>query len=141
MPQSSPLSVLCVDDNVEVAEALRVLLSRAGFRHVGWLASAEGLIERAERDRPDLILLDVDMPGPDPLAVLPELCRALPEVRVIVLSGHIRRRLVDTAIERGAWGYVSKNDGEGELLDAIRAVAAGEFVLSSEVQRATAGDV
>jgi DNA-binding NarL/FixJ family response regulator len=76
-----------------------------------------------------VVLLDLDMPGPNPIEVLRELTVQSPDVRVIVLSGHVRRELIDRAIEAGAYGYLSKNDDGGVLVDSIRAVARGEFVL------------
>ena len=63
-----------------------------------------------------------------------ELVRECPQARAIIFSGHVRRELIDRAIESGAWAYVSKNDGEDELLATIRRVVSGEFVLSSEVR-------
>jgi len=130
------LRVLCVDDDVEVVEALRLLLTgEPGYEWMGALTTANDLVAVACDHRPHVVLLDVDMPGRDPLDVLAEMTVACPDVRVVVLSGHVRRALVNRAITAGAWGYVAKADGEGAMLDAIRAVAGGEFVMSPEVQR------
>jgi DNA-binding NarL/FixJ family response regulator len=57
-----------------------------------------------------------------------------PNMRVVILSGHVRRELIDRAIESGAWGYVSKHDGADAVVAAIRSVARGEFTLGPEVQ-------
>lgn len=125
--------VLCVDDNPAVAEALRVKLSRrGGFLWLGRLGSADALPEMAAKLRPDLILLDMDMPGRDALDSLRECVARCPEVRAIVFTGHVRRELIERAIDSGAWGYVSKNDGEEELLAAIVRVGAGELGMSTE---------
>lgn len=129
-------SVLCVDDTAEVAAALKVKLARVGgFRWCGWLASADGLVERAQRDCPSLVLLDMDMPGRDPFDALAELVERCPGSRVIIFTRHARRELIDRALDAGAWGYLSKNDGEEELVKALRLVAAGEFALGPEPRR------
>jgi DNA-binding NarL/FixJ family response regulator len=133
------LTVLCVDDNPSIADAVRIKLSRSrGLRFAGWLDSAAGLIDEARRQRPSLVLLDVDMPGPDPFAAVAELGRCCPGTRVVMFSGHVRSELVDRALESGAWGYVSKNDGEDELIGALESVGRGEVAFSGEV-RATYG--
>lgn len=129
------VDVLCVDDNPDVAEALRIKLSRTtGFRWVGWLPHAGEMPQRVEASRPALILLDVDMPGRDPFDAMAEIAERWPESRTLVFSGHVRRELFERAVESGAWGYVSKNDGEEALIAAMRRVAAGEFAVSDEVR-------
>jgi DNA-binding NarL/FixJ family response regulator len=133
---AEPASILCVDDNTAVAEALRIKLRRAGgFDWKGWLPTAESLAEAIGRDPPELVLLDVDMPGPDPFAVLAEVSERFPQTRVVMFTGFARRDLVVRALDSGAWGYVCKNDGEDELLSALQKVRAGELALSPEAAR------
>ena len=130
------MSVLCVDDNAAVAEALEVKVGRTeGFEWKGALPRADDLVAVCLRERPMLVLLDVDMPGRDPFEALAELVEKCPETRVVMFSGHVRRDLVTRAVDAGAWGYVSKNDGEEELVAALRRVAAGELALSPEAKR------
>ena len=136
MSRPGSISVLCVDDNPHVTRALESKLHRSGkFDWRGSLSSADQLVETVARECPEIVLLDVDMPGMDPLAALERLSRECPNTRTVVFSGHIRRELVERAVESGAWGYVSKNDDEAELIRAIRSVAEGEFVLSVEARR------
>jgi CheY-like chemotaxis protein len=131
------VGVLCVDDNVQVAEALQVSLFLAGgFIWKGWLPSADGLVETVERERPDILILDVDMPGRHPFDALRELVERCPDVRTVMFSGHVRRELIEQAFDAGAWGYVSKSDGEQSLLRAVRQIAAGELALSPEARAA-----
>jgi DNA-binding NarL/FixJ family response regulator len=126
-------TVLCVDDNLQVADALRVKLRRDGsFEWQGWLCEADDLVEVVKRDRPKLVLLDLDLPGRDPLVVTAELHRVVPSSRVVVFSGLVTRDLVERALDAGAWGYVSKNDGEAELLSAMHKVGGGDVALSPE---------
>ena len=127
--------VLCVDDNVLVAEALRLRLGRhPDFEWRGWLTTADDLVETGQRERPDLVLLDVDMPGRDPFEAAAELVTHLPTVRVIVFSGHVRADLIERALAAGAWGYVSKNDGEQELLKVLARVRENKVAFSPEAQ-------
>lgn len=133
--QEKRVGVLCVEDNPRVASALRTKLSQlAEFEWLGWLPTADTLADRADNDNPSIILLDLDMPGRNPLEALAELSTRAPGVRVIIFSGHVRKDLIASAIDSGAWGYVSKNDGEEALLSALRSVVAGELAMSPEVQ-------
>jgi DNA-binding NarL/FixJ family response regulator len=132
---SQQISVLCVDDNPDVADALRLKLSRmTGFTWVGTLSSADTLIDTVQRLRPSIVLLDLDMPGADPFVAAAEVAQAVPDSRIVVFSGHVRPDLITKALEAGAWGYISKNDGEDELIAHLRQVAAGNISLSSGVR-------
>jgi two-component system response regulator DesR len=127
--------VLCVDDNAHVAEALRLRLAgHPEFTWRGWLTSADDLVETGARERPDLVLLDVDMPGRDPFEATAELIARLPSVRVVVFSGHVRVDLIERAMAAGAWGYVSKNDGEQELFRVLERVRDEQVAFSPEAQ-------
>lgn len=136
MTTQEAASILGVDDNTAVAEALRIKLRRAGgFRWSGWLPTADALVEAVGRESPEMVLLDVDMPGRDPFDVLGELADKFPGTRVVMFTGFARRDLVERALDAGAWGYVCKNDGEEELLAALQKVRSGELALSPEAQR------
>ena len=80
------------------------------------------------------------MPGKDPFQALSELSEVCPETRAIMFSGYVSQRLVDRAIEAGAWGYVSKHDADTTLISAIRRVAGGEFVLGPDVRQELGGN-
>ncbi|MDX2132374.1 MAG: response regulator transcription factor [Planctomycetota bacterium] len=135
-PADEVISVLCVDDNQFVVEAIAMKLSRTkGFSWKGELSRADTLTETVVRDCPSLVLLDIDMPGRDPFEAIKDLVAHCPSTRVVVFSGHVRRDLVERAVDVGVWGYVSKNDGEDELLAVLRRVSNAEFALSPEVQR------
>ena len=141
MSDSLPISILCVDDNRIVADAVAARMRReVGLRWIGHLACADDLAAVVSRERPFVILLDVDMPGRDPFDVMSILLEKWPQCRVIIFSGHVQRELLDRAIQSGAWGYVSKSDGADAMLDGILRVAADEFALSPEV-RAICGEI
>lgn len=135
--------VFCADDNPLVTEALRIQINRApDFRWIGCTDSADDLLIEAaaiadadESECPDIVLLDIDMPGRDPFGAIGELHKICPRARVLMYSGLVRRDWVERAMEAGAWGYVAKSDGEQALLAAMRAALADEFALSPEVQR------
>ena len=129
--------VLCVDDNPLVIDAVRVKLARSGvFEVTGWLPSAEGLVERAKLECPEVVLLDLDMPGPDPLSVCEQLRQVCPGSRVVIFTGHTRADLIERALDCGAWGYISKNDAESELVQILQLVLKDQVGLSSEARAA-----
>jgi DNA-binding NarL/FixJ family response regulator len=130
---SQRIGVFCVDDNPLVAEALRSkFASEADIRWLGHQESAEDVVARVQSCKPDILLLDLDIPGPEAVDALRDLTRFAPHVRVIVLSGHVSLEFVNKTIMAGSWGYVSKGDGEAAVLAAIRSVMADEFYLSAE---------
>jgi len=134
-PESQPISVLCVDDNQHVAEALDITLTRSGrFKWKGWLPTADELVTVAVRDAPGIVLLDIDMPGRDPFEASADLLDKCPESRVVFFTGHVRKDLIDRAVESGAWGYASKNDGDQALIEVLERVGAGEFAFSPSVR-------
>jgi two-component system response regulator DesR len=128
----APLKVLCVDDNPLVVDALALKLSLlGGFEGLAPVSDASRLVEEVMRQAPDIVLLDLDMPGRDPLEALGELA-AISTARVLIFSGHTRPDLVDRAIDAGAWGFVSKHADVETIVAAIRRVAGGEFLLAPD---------
>jgi two-component system, NarL family, response regulator DesR len=131
----TPIKVLCVDDNFLVAEGIAIMLRMAGgFEWVGQLSSADDLVSEAARTRPDIVLLDIDLPGRDPFEALEELNRVCPDVRTIIFSGFVERDLVDRAVEAGAWGYLMKGENGTEVADAIARVLLDEFVMAPDIE-------
>jgi two-component system, NarL family, response regulator DesR len=129
----APLKVLCVDDNPLVVEALALKLGLlGGFEWLAPVDDADRLVEVVGALQPDIILLDLDMPGRDPLDALAELARLGSASRVLIFSGHSRADLVERAIDAGAWGFVSKHSDVETIVAAILRVARGEFLLASE---------
>jgi len=129
------IRVLCVDDHAFLAEGLRSKISlEQDMEYVGWLPDATDLVKEAQEREADIITLDIEMPGPDPFDSLTEVQRRAPEIRVIVLSAHVRDRYLDAAVEAGAWGFLSKADDPDTIVHAIRKVAGGEFALGPSVE-------
>ena len=132
---AKPIKVFCVDDNALVTEAVRLQLTRAdGMQWAGSAPDADALLLHARQECSDIVLLDIDMPGKDPFEAIGELSEICGHARVLMYSGLMRRDLVDLALDSGAWGYVAKTDGEGELVAAIRAVANGTIGFSRSIR-------
>lgn len=128
------IRVLCVDDHAFLVEGLRARLGReADIEIVGELQRADELTPTAERLRPHVVLIDVDMPGRDAFEAIEDVTRAHPEVRCVLLSGYIRDTYLDAAVKAGAWGYLSKQDTPSSIAAAIRDVHAGRVSFSTEV--------
>lgn len=129
-----PLRVLCVDDHAFLAEGMKSRLSlEADMEFVGWLESAEGLPEAVRRLQADVVLLDIEMPGPDVFEVVADLRRSNPQVRTIMLSAFVRDHYIDAAVKAGAWGYLSKSDTPGSVVNAIRKAVRDEFAFGPMV--------
>lgn len=131
---SGDIGVLVVDDNDILGEAFERWLGRAeGMRCVGWthrFDEAERLV--AER-KPDVLLLDVDIPGCDTFALMRSIA-SRHSVKVVMISGHMRQDYLDRALDAGAAGYIVKDESPSAILEYVRRVAAGELVLSTTAQ-------
>lgn len=128
------IRLFCVDDHAFLIEGLRSRFEREqGLEFLGSLPSAQGLLEAIQRDNPDVVLLDIDMPGPDPFEIAESIKAQAPRCHVVFLSAFVRHSYLDAAMKAGAWGYVSKRDAPSEIIGVIRQAAAGKFALSPEV--------
>jgi two-component system response regulator DevR len=128
------IRILIVDDHALVREGLKaVLATQPDFEVVGESGSAESLLDLVESAHPDVVLLDVVLPGISG----PEACRRLRaahcEVRVLILTTFMDDDLVDECIKAGANGYLVKDVEQFALNDSIRAVYRGEGVLAPSV--------
>ena len=121
------IRVLIVDDHAVVRTGLRrVLDAEEDIETVGEAPDAERAVFEAMESTPDVVLLDVMMPGKSGIEALPSLLQAAPDVRVLILSMQDDPRYVREAFDAGASGYVLKEAADTEVVGAVRAVAAGE---------------
>jgi DNA-binding NarL/FixJ family response regulator len=127
--------ILLVDDHPLTRSALAALLAQHSFDVVGEAADGEQAIEAAERLAPDLVLLDLSMPGLDGLSALPRLREAAPACEVVVLTASGTEENLLAAIRGGAAGYLLKSEPPGRIAEFLRGVANGEAALSGEVAR------
>jgi DNA-binding NarL/FixJ family response regulator len=132
------IRILCVDDHAVLVEGLRAQFAIEGGIHiVGRLPSAEKLLEETARLRPDVVLLDIEMPGPDVFEMADRLRHMHPGVRFLFLSAHVRDGYLAAAYECGAWGYFAKSDELEHIVAGIHEVArsaAGTFVMGPKVR-------
>lgn len=133
------IRVMCVDDHAVLVEGLvRQFAIEDRIRVVGRLASAENLLEEATRLRPDVVLLDIEMPGPDIFEMADRLRRLHPGMRFVFLSAHIRDGYLSSAYKCGAWGYFAKGDELADIVAGVMEVArstAGTFVMGPKVSQ------
>lgn len=129
-----PIRVLLVDDHAHFRAGLRSLLSTAPDVLVcGEAASGEEAVAVVGRAQPDVVLLDLTMPGEGGVAATARLVAASPHARVLVLSMSDDDDSVFAALRAGARGYLVKGAGRAEILRAVRAVADGEAILGPSV--------
>jgi DNA-binding NarL/FixJ family response regulator len=127
--------VLIVDDHPLTRDALATLLAGNDFDVVGQASDGQEAIELAGRVRPQLVLLDLSMPGLDGLSALPGLRDAVPDAEVIVLTASGTEDNLLAAIRAGAAGYLLKSEPPDRIIEFLRGVVRGEAALSGEVAR------
>jgi len=121
------IRVLVVDDHAVVRAGLRrVLDAETDIETVGEAPTAERAVFEAMEHRPDVVLMDVVMPGKSGIEGMPAVLQAVPETKVLILSMQDDPRYVREAFDAGASGYVLKEAADSEVVSAVRAVAAGE---------------
>lgn len=130
--------VLCVDDHEVLVEGLKAKFAIENrIRIVGHLTSAQDLVEVAARLKPDLVVLDIEMPGPDVFEMADRMHRMLPGLRFIFFSAHIRDGYLAAAYKCGAWGYFAKGDELDDIVAGIKTLAqskSGTFVMGPKVR-------
>jgi serine phosphatase RsbU (regulator of sigma subunit)/DNA-binding NarL/FixJ family response regulator len=133
MTESNPIRVLLVDDHAVVRSGLSAfLLAFDDLELVGEAGSGEEALRLCEQVQPDLVLMDLVMPGMGGAAATRAIRERYPQVQVIALTSFKEKELVQAALDAGAIGYLLKNVSTDELADAIRAAHAGRPTLSPE---------
>ena len=128
--------VLLVDDHPIARGGLQQLLERTGeFEVVGHAGDGEEAERMAKEVVPDLVIMDVLMPGMDGIEACREIIDALPDTRVLMLTASTERNAVIEAVAAGADGYLQKFTGMEDLLATVRDVARGEYRMPREARR------
>lgn len=123
------IKVLFADDEPKLRQAWeRLFISQPDMQLVGTLPNAEGLVDAAATLKPDIAVVDLSMPGRDPLAEIKIMAGASPSVRTIVYSGHGDFDTIRAAFDAGAWGYLDKLAPPADMFKVVRRVAGGEAV-------------
>ena len=137
-----PVRILIVDDHGVLRAGLRALLEdEPDFQVVGEAADGEEGLRQAEALKPDIVLMDISMPGVDGIEATRRVHASLPNTRVLLLTVHEDKSLLREAIQSGASGYILKRAVESELINAIRAVGRGELYVHPAMTRALLPDL
>jgi DNA-binding NarL/FixJ family response regulator len=135
------IRVLVVDDHTLVRDGIRAMLATApDMEVVGEAADGHAALEQARRTRPDVILLDIAMPGLGGLESVPLLRREVPGAHILILTQYEQPEYVRRFLHLGVGGYVLKKAAGTELIAAIRAVHRGGLVVDPAVARDVLGD-
>jgi NarL family two-component system response regulator LiaR len=137
-----PIRVLLVDDHAVVRKGLCALLEREpGIEVIGEAENGEQAVELAGQLRPDVVLMDLEMPVIDGIEATRRISALDPEVKIVVLTSHAAEEEVFPALKSGAQGYLLKHSAPDEVLRAIRQAHAGETVLHPTIARMVLQDL
>jgi DNA-binding NarL/FixJ family response regulator len=120
-----PVSVVLVEDHFALREGLQLLLAREGLEIAGASGEPAEGFKLVEERQPDVALIDIRLPGESGIALTRRLLRRRPELGVLLYTGHADVELLYEGLDSGARGYALKDGPTEELLEAIRAIAAG----------------
>jgi two-component system response regulator NreC len=135
-PIHKPVRVLLADDHAVLRSGLRLLIeSQEDFKIVGEASSGLAVLALAEELRPDIILLDLSMPGMSGLDALQALKKLVPETKTLVLTMHEDPQYFRQALSDGAAGYIIKKAADTELLSAMRAIMGGGVYVHPSLTR------
>ena len=137
----TPIRVLIVDDHAILRMGLASLLSsKSEIEVVGDASDGPSGIRKALKLKPDVVIMDLMMPGMDGIEATTELLAKAPESKILILTTFGTSNGINNALEAGAMGAVMKNCDFSELADAIRAVASGKRYIAADVERILVAD-
>jgi DNA-binding NarL/FixJ family response regulator len=129
-----PIRVILADDHTLVRAGIRALLEKLpGVEVMGEASDGREVLNLVKLHRPDVVLMDIAMPGLNGLEAAARMAKEFPDVRVIILSMHHNEEYVWRALKAGAAGYLLKKAATAELTTALQRVAHGEIYLSQEI--------
>jgi DNA-binding NarL/FixJ family response regulator len=130
------IKVLFIDDEPRLRQAWeRLFASQVELKLVGMLGHVHDLRNEVAERTPDVVVMDLSLPGIDPFESIADLSGSFPDARVVVYSARSDIESKRAAFDSGAWGYVDKLSEPREIIDIIRRVAGGELVIPPEVAR------
>ena len=128
------LRILLVDDHEVVRLGIKALLTRhSQFQVVAEAGTAEEAVEQALQHQPDVVVMDIRLPGKSGIVATEEITQKLPGTKVIMLTSFAEDNMLFDAIIAGASGYILKQIGSGELIRALERVGRGESLLDPAV--------
>jgi two-component system response regulator NreC len=132
--EKDQIRVMVVDDHHIVRSSLRLMLEQNGCTVVAEAGSGEEALALAPRTHPQIVLMDLEMPGVDGITATSRMQKAAPNAKVIFLSAHDEERdVLEALTTAGASGYLLKSDAPDELISAVRAVNSGKRYLSPSI--------
>lgn len=135
----NPINILLVDDHAIVREGYRSLLNRQpGFNIIAEAETGEEAYTLFRQHNPDLVLLDLSLPGKGGLATLCQIRKLSPKAKVIIFSMHQNPAMAKKAIEAGAVGYITKSSNPSTLLKAVKDTMKGGISISDDITKALA---
>lgn len=135
-------TILLADDHAVLRSGLKLLLeSQPDFEVIGEASTGLETLDLAERLQPDLILLDLSMPGLNGLDALPALRKVAPQAKILILTMYDDPQYLRATLKQGASGYVLKKAADAELISAIRAVLRGDMYVHPAMTRALLDDM
>lgn len=135
------ISILLADDHAVVRDGLRMVLEAQGdLKVVGAAADGREALNEARRLRPDIVVMDIAMPGMNGIEAAQAIREALPATKVLILSQQTGSVHAHRALQAGASGYVLKQGAGNELVAAVRALHAGRRYLSAEINESVLSD-
>lgn len=130
------IKIILVDDHKMVRSGLRTLLEQnADMEVIAEATDGRKAVELARELSPDVVVIDISMPGLNGIEATRQILAAAPKVKVVALSMHSDKRFVTGMLEAGASGYLLKGDDSEELITAIRAIAANKAYLSPDISK------
>jgi len=132
-----PIQILIADDHGVLRAGLRTLLNaEPNLEVIAEASNGNDVLRLANELRPDIVLLDISMPGPGGIEVTRRLKEAMPQLRVLILTAHEDESLLREAVQAGAAGYIIKRAVESELINAIHSVWRGDLYVHPAMTRA-----
>jgi two-component system response regulator NreC len=133
---AEPIRILLADDHAVLRAGLKALLEAEGdMTVVGEAGTGEAAIERVQALRPDVVVMDLSMPGVGGLEATRRIAALVPETKVLVLTVHAEQEYLLPVLEAGGSGYVTKTSADEDLIEAIRTVARGDVFLYPSAAR------
>ncbi|GAB3895203.1 response regulator transcription factor [Spirosoma agri] len=130
----TPIKLMLVDDHSIVRDGIRLLLEQAeGLEIIDEANDGEEALEKLKSHQPDLVLMDISLPGMSGIQTTQVVSRLYKNVRVLMLSMHNNEDYILRSVEAGAYGYILKDSSSDEMIKAIRMIALGEKYYSSPV--------
>jgi len=141
MAQERDIRLLIADDHTIIREGLRKLLeNEPGLQVVGEATDGREAVIKAQDLLPDIVLLDLSMPGLHGIEATRQIARRLPKTKVLILSMHKNEAYVLQALQAGASGYILKDSASEEVVSALRCVFRGDSYLSPSISRVVIED-